>query len=69
MQVSSLSAILEPMLRFFCPSTEREFESGIIVDRDTYERQRLTIVSARCPHCARTHRFLMADAQFREEAA
>jgi hypothetical protein len=57
------------MLQFFCPTAQKDFDSGIIVDRDTYNRERLTIVETRCPHCARAHRYLMADAVYRAEAA
>jgi hypothetical protein len=55
------------MLRFFCPTAREEFDSGIFVDEETYQRNRLSIVSVTCLHCQRTHRFLLADAYFRAE--
>jgi hypothetical protein len=55
------------MLRFFCPSAQKEFDSGIFMDKDTFARQRLNIVCAICPYCERTHRFLLADVEFRAE--
>jgi hypothetical protein len=58
------------MLRFFCPTARQEFDSGIIVDEETYQRNRLKIVAVTCVHCGRTHRFLLADAHLTlEEAA
>jgi RNase P subunit RPR2 len=55
------------MLRFFCPTAREEFDSGIILDERTYQRNRLSIVSVNCMHCQRQHRFLMADARFTAE--
>jgi hypothetical protein len=55
------------MLRFFCPTAREEFDSGIILDQQTYQRNRLRIVSVICVHCPRKHRFLIADASFRAE--
>ena len=57
------------MLRFFCPTAREEFDSGIILDQQTYHRNRLNIVSVICVHCQRKHRFLIADASFRTEDA
>jgi len=50
------------MLRFFCPTARAEFDSGIILDQETYRRNRLTIVAVMCAHCQREHRYLLADA-------
>jgi hypothetical protein len=55
------------MLRFFCPTARAEFESGIILDPETFQRNRLKIVVVVCVHCERKHRFLLADASFRAE--
>jgi hypothetical protein len=55
------------MLRFFCPTAREEFDSGIILDQQTYQRNRLSIVSVLCVHCERKHRFLIADASFKAE--
>lgn len=57
------------MLEFFCATASKPFDSGIVMDRDTYNRQRLAIVNVMCPHCAKQHRFLLADGQFKAEAA
>jgi len=58
------------VLHFFCPTSLASFETGIILDRQTYDRQRLTIVSVDCKYCEKQHRFLIADGSFRcEEAA
>ena len=55
------------MWRFFCPTAREKFDSGIFLDHETYQRNRLRIVSVGCTHCERTHRFLLADASFRAE--
>jgi hypothetical protein len=55
------------MLRFFCPTAREEFDSGIILDEQTYQRNRLSIVSVNCILCLRNHRFLIADARFTAE--
>jgi hypothetical protein len=52
------------MLRFFCPTARQEFDSGIILDEETYQRNRLKIVAVECIHCERKHRFLIADSRF-----
>jgi len=48
---------------FFCASAAREFDTGVEVDADTFHRKRLSLVSAACPWCGKTHRFLLADAR------
>ncbi len=55
------------MLRFFCPTARQEFDSGIILDEQTYQRNRLKIVTVVCVHCERKHRFLLADSRFTAE--
>lgn len=50
-------------IHFQCPAHQRDIDSGIDVDDDTLRRTRLDLVHVPCPHCGRTHRFLMADAQ------
>jgi hypothetical protein len=55
------------VLRFFCPTAQQHFDSGVLMDDATYARQRLNIIAVACPHCERQHRFLLADAEFRAE--
>jgi hypothetical protein len=55
------------MLRFFCPTAQKYFDSGVIIDDATFVRQRLNIIAVACPHCERSHRFLLADAEPRAE--
>lgn len=55
------------MLRFYCPTEGKQFDTGIHMDGETYARQRLRIIAVQCPHCERKHRFLVADAEFRAE--
>ena len=50
-------------IHFYCPVVRRRVDTGIQMDQATFERTRLNIVHVRCPHCDRTHRFLMADSQ------
>jgi len=54
---------------FHCPTTRQDFNGNIVMDLDTYMRQRMQIIAANCPHCARVHRFLVADANYKAEAA
>ncbi len=53
------------MLKFFCATAGKSFDSGNHMDAETYARERLNIVTAECPHCHRNHSFLVADAEFR----
>ena len=55
------------MLRFFCPTSQQHFDSGVLMDEDTYIRQRLSIIAVMCPCCERRHRYLLADSEFRAE--
>ncbi|MBB5051883.1 MULTISPECIES: hypothetical protein [Afipia] len=54
-------------LKFFCPTARQLFESGIWMDAETVNRQRLKLVSVDCPLCKRTHRFMLADARLDDE--
>jgi len=54
------------MLRFFCPTARRYSDAGVFIDEDTYRRERLNIITVACPHWGRSHRFLLADTEFRE---
>jgi hypothetical protein len=57
------------MLRFFCPTAETYFDSGVFIDEETLRRRRLDIIAVTCPLCERKHRFLLADAVRVEDAA
>jgi hypothetical protein len=55
------------MLRFFCPTSQQHFDSGVLIDEDTYTRYRLNIIAVMCPHCERRHRYLLADSELGAE--
>jgi hypothetical protein len=57
------------MLRYFCATAGKSFDSGIIMDAETYLRERLKIIVVGCHHCQKRHRFLVADVEFQAEAA
>lgn len=57
------------LLKFYCPTARDFFDSGIRIDKQTLQRERLSIVSLDCPHCGRAHRFMLADARVDEVQA
>jgi hypothetical protein len=57
------------MLVFHCPTARENFTDDTVMDRESYLRQRMKIVAVTCPHCARVHRFLLADVELRTDAA
>jgi len=48
---------------FYCATYDREIDSGMDIDHDTLQRNRLSLVHVPCPWCGKMHRFLLADAQ------
>lgn len=50
-----------PELRFFCPTTQTFFDSGMRLDEKTAKAARLKIARVVCPECHREHRVLVAD--------
>lgn len=42
-------------LVFKCPTTNREFSTGIELEEDSFKRLQDTLTKAQCPHCGRNH--------------
>jgi hypothetical protein len=47
-----------------CPTTGRDFSTGINVDQDTFRKLPDTVTKARCPHCGLTHRWWTREARW-----
>jgi hypothetical protein len=48
-------------LRFACPDDGTEFDTGIEIDRDTFEKCRDNRVQLLCPRCNHLHEFRVGD--------
>jgi hypothetical protein len=46
-----------------CPTTSREFSTGIYVDEDGFKRLPNTVTTAACPHCRQLHRWWTKEAR------
>ena len=57
------------VLMLTCPSTAREFSTGIMVDEDTLGKLPNTATKARCPHCGRTHTWWTREARWTDGIA
>jgi hypothetical protein len=47
-----------------CPTTGRDFSTGINLDQDTFRKLPNTVTKARCPHCGSTHRWWTHEARW-----
>lgn len=45
------------VVTFRCPTTERNFSTGIHIDEEGFGKLANTVTKAKCPHCNRTHRW------------
>ena len=50
-----------PSLRFACPRSGREIDSGIYVDSTSLSEIRMFSIRLRCSACADTHEFRIID--------
>jgi hypothetical protein len=50
------------VLMLTCPSTAREFSTGIFIEEDSLKKLPNTAAKARCPHCGLTHTWWPQDA-------
>jgi hypothetical protein len=46
-----------------CPTTGREFPSGICVEEDSFKGLLDTMSEASCPHCGASHRWWTHEAR------
>jgi hypothetical protein len=55
------------LLMLKCPTTGREFSSGIHVEEDSFERLADTVTEAACPHCGALHSWSTHEARLVNE--
>jgi hypothetical protein len=46
-----------------CPTTGREFSTGIFADKETFQQLPDTVTKATCPHCGRLHSWWTREAR------
>jgi hypothetical protein len=46
-----------------CPTTGREFSTGIFADEDTFKTLPNMVTKAACPHCGQLHRWRASEAR------
>jgi hypothetical protein len=51
------------VLMLTCPTTGREFSTGIHVEEDSFQKLPDTVTKAACPHCSQLHRWWTHDAR------
>jgi hypothetical protein len=56
------------VVTFRCPTTERNFSTGIHIDEEGFGKLANTVTKAKCPHCNRTHRWWTSEARLAEPA-
>jgi hypothetical protein len=55
-----------PTILIDCPKTNREFSTGIIIDKASFDVLRNVPGFARCPHCGQEHEWSKRDARLAE---
>ena len=55
-------------LIFTCPQTGRKIESGIVTDAASLSSVQALRLRLTCPHCGKTHRLLIKNADLCEAA-
>ena len=45
-----------------CPNTDKEVNTGLSMDRMSFESATLSNNSVKCPHCGQTHTWNKSDA-------
>jgi hypothetical protein len=46
-----------------CPTTGREFSTGILADEETFKQLPDTVTKATCPHCGQLHSWWTREAR------
>jgi hypothetical protein len=54
------------VLMLKCPTTGREFSTGIHVEEDNFQKLPDTVTKAACPHCSQLHSCWTHDARLSE---
>jgi hypothetical protein len=57
------------VLMLKCPTTGREFSTGIHVEEDSFKRLPDTVTKARCPHCDLSHSWWTHEARLADTVA
>ena len=57
------------MLMLKCPTTGREFSTGIHVEQDSFEKLPDTVAKAQCPHCGLSHSWWTHEARLSDRVA
>ncbi len=50
-----------------CPKTNRPINTGISMDRESFESSRFKNRTVACPHCGESHRWDKKDASIADE--
>jgi hypothetical protein len=57
------------VLMLKCPTTGREFSTGIHLEEDSFQRLPDTVTKAPCPHCDLSHRWWTHEARWADTVA
>jgi hypothetical protein len=57
------------VLMLKCPTTGREFSTGIHVEEDSFKRLPDTVTKAHCPHCGLSHSWWTREARLADTVA
>jgi hypothetical protein len=58
-----------PVILIKCPTSGREFSTGIIIDKANFYVLRDVPTQARCPYCGQEHKWRKSDARLAEAVA
>jgi hypothetical protein len=56
------------VLMLKCPTTGREFSTGIFAEEDTFKKLPNTVTKATCPHCSRLHSWWTRETRLAKSA-
>jgi hypothetical protein len=54
------------VLMLSCPTTGREFSTGIFADEETFKTLPNTVTKAACPYCGQLHQWWTSEARLAE---
>jgi hypothetical protein len=57
------------VLMLMCPTTGREFSTGIHIEEDSFRKLPDTATKARCPHCGALHSWWTHEARLTDRIA
>ncbi len=56
------------VVMFKCPTTGRDYSTGIHIDEDGFKKLTNTVTRAACPHCGKIHSWWTSEARLSESA-